>query len=403
MRIPETIIAILFILAVCARPAAALSAGSELVREPENQHRSRPLQKSAAVTAGGQTALARIGVYLPLSGPFAGFGQELRRGLELARESPAGDESEAPELIYVDSESNRPEAAFMIFRQRDVQAVLGPMRSKLARESASLAAGAQLPIILWAPQPELTRQSPYVFQFFLSAAGQARALSGELEAAGIKQAAVLYPDNDFGRDFFQALRESAGSKSIITSPAVAYQPTAADFSPDIRSLLAADPQSGEQEPVYPFEALVLADFYPRLRLLLPQLRFHGLHNCKLLLTAEGRDPRLAPEFENDFPGVKAVDLCWRGQQQSSEAMDFSRLFLDKFQEKFQGKFQEKAGIYAVFAYDSLLIIQQAASQPKARNLVEGLMKPPPKNLLCGPVSVNQYGEFMPRLCLYNLK
>ncbi|MBN2705271.1 MAG: penicillin-binding protein activator [Deltaproteobacteria bacterium] len=346
-----------------------------------------------------------IGVYLPGSGAYREIGQRLRRGLRLALKSDAETQPGKWRLLVVDSTFVEPARALTLFKKNQVALVLGPLQSRLAETCVDQAIALHLPIMLWAPRPELCTRNRLIFQHFLSAANQGRALAELLGRKGEKEIALLYPENDFGRDFRAGLianfRPEPTTDNLVRESF--YHPNSVDFSSAIKLLQTPGSQSDAPQsffnkavnlrPDYPFSALVIADFYSRLRLLAPQLRFFGLEQCRIYGIIGGHPPRLAKEAEKDLEGAVFLDFCSNLTPAPPPSQNYRDLY--------RADYGETASIYDMYAYDSILLLQQARqnlTQGKAHDLVQALLGLPVLELAGGQTQVSADGEFSKKLC-----
>ncbi|NPA24247.1 MAG: ABC transporter substrate-binding protein [Deltaproteobacteria bacterium] len=381
---------------ISPQTARALNAGSELVSP-------HPAQKRPETTGNPVRRKPRperektwdIGIYLPASGAYADIGRHFRAGIELARNLTTKP-GYAWKLHFIDSQTIPPTTAVSRFLRQRVKIILGPLRRRTARETARCCAREKIPVILWSPQPEIAAASRFVFQHFLSAADQARALSRLLCRAGEKSTALLLPDNRFGRDFAFALRrELENTAQTRIRQTVFYDPKATDFSPAILKL--REPERGSpplEPPDYPFTALVLADFYRRLRLLLPQLAFNGLVKARIYAGRSLHDPRLATECGNYFADARMVDLC--AEQPRPPAR------VEAYRQRFEAKFPYKSSFYDLYAFDTMTLLDRARHDlernPGPGDLPAALLGLPAMDLLSGPTRVAADGVFRKQLC-----
>ncbi len=376
--------------------AEAISSGRELVRPQQYEANPTAPQKPPALCcplpAAGQAWT--IGVLLPMTGEYAAIGHRFQRGLKLALTSGTTNDNHRWHLALVDSAKTPLAEAIKQLNDDHATIILGPIQSKLAQSAAEKAIAYRLPIVLMAPQPRLTSLGGYVFQHFLSAANQAREVARFLQQRDEKRIALLHPDNDFGNDFKTTFNNSCrnGKTTIVKSSA--YNPHNTDFSSAIKNLQDHDSSATDQQaPNYPFTALVIADFYPRLRLLAPQLTFHGLDRCRLYGTRGGNDRRLEKEAGADLEGAIFFDICLNLPKPPPAAINYQKLYLKYY--------QEPASIYDAYAYDTVTILNQARrmiNSTRAANLSEALLKLPPLKLATGLTTVSDDGEFSKQLC-----
>ncbi len=408
---------------------AARPAVSEWVKPGENigETVSRPAAEAAVTAGAARTAITpvpprttnwELGLYLPLSGAFAGIGRDFAAGVDCVLAARNGEHDPRPWRRFIlDSAALPPGPALERLRRAGVAVILGPVRVSRARELVAVRKTADPPLILWAPQPQLCRGQRGVFQHLLSTADQARALGRRLQrtAGNRKQrVAMLLPDNEFGHAFATALQPFLDTpvKGRFPAPApgktVFYAPETIDFSTAITALRAVppaeipvpDPENGaalataaqESPPRYPFTALVVADFYPRLRLLLPQLTFHGLLEAKLFGPRFLADERLLRESAARLEGaVCCLPACELPDPPAAVAA---------WRRHFQAFCGRPPTLYACYAADTITLLDKARKQVergKTADLSTALLQLPPVLLLSGPTRVTPDGVFTKEL------
>ncbi len=385
-----------------------LSAGRELVRAGFRDDRNSvisPANSAAAELSDRDqsqpavTALWRIGAFLPLTGPYAGIGLRFRHGLELAL--AAEKIAVYPwQLDFIDSAEISPAAALADFKRRGIAVVLGPIQSSLARSAVRAATSLQLPLILLASQPELAGCGRNIFQHFFNAADAARAVVRLLARQHQTRVALLHPDNSFGNLFHRVFTQSCQKHRLTIWKDSSYPPTAVDFSSVITGL--RQPRSGpgvepaekdSAPPNYPFSALVIADFRPRLRLIVPELAFFGLEQPQLYAISRGREPDFARKPDLNLDGIIFLDSCFHTPQPSHLRANYKKLYLSTF--------KQPASIYDAYAYDTICLLaraRQANAGGGRVNLVDALLKLPRLELLTGVTTVTVEGVFAKELC-----
>ncbi len=191
---------------------------------------SLPLALALAGLAGSalaQTQPIRIGVVTPLSGTYAGIGQQVKWGLDLAARqiNAAGGVAGRPlELIYEDEEANPAVAvqkAEKLFQVNKVDFLTGTVNSgstlavgQLAERNGRLIATT----VSFADSITGDKCSPNVFRVNARAGMQSAALADWLSSTR-PNANVFYlgPDYEMGRSTvaaFKTAAEAKGSKSV---------------------------------------------------------------------------------------------------------------------------------------------------------------------------------------------
>ncbi len=377
-----------------ASQVRSLSAGSEMVRPQTIKPKAQTATIRTELPPQETDKPWTIGVLLPLSGEYRTIGQRFQQGLELALTTNSDKKYYKWHLLLADSAKTTPEAAIKHFKDEHATIILGPIQSKLAKSAAEKAIEQQLPIILLAPQPQLTSLGENVFQHFLSAANQAREMARFIQERDEKRVALLHPDNNFGNDFKTTLINSCqnGQTSIIKSST--YNPQETDFRAAIKNLQETpDPTIDQPVPSYSFTALIIADFYLRLRLLAPQLAFHNLTESQIYGIHGGNDQRLENEAASNLEGAIFLDLCLNLPLPPQACTDYRKLYLKTY--------QEQPSIYDTYAYDTITIINHArnlSNNSQTTNLAKALLELPPLKLISGLTTVSQDGEFSKKLC-----
>lgn len=185
-----------------------------------------PLQQESLADEG-----RRIGAILGLTGPVSTIGQEIRQGMEIC----ADDGSE----LFVEDSRGMPAAGLSAFKK-----VVEQDKVDVAVVTFSGVAGAVLPIAAMKKVPVIltlvsarglikdSRQD--VFRFFTSGEQEgpimARYLSG---AGGIKRAAVLHLEDEYGLSYATAFAEEFEGRGGTVVATEEYSRDTADF----RSLL----------------------------------------------------------------------------------------------------------------------------------------------------------------------
>jgi branched-chain amino acid transport system substrate-binding protein len=172
------------------------------------------------------TALAqetvKVGVMMGFSGPFALFGEQTKRGMEMYLDEAGGKCGNARiELIYRD-EAGGPDKAKaltqeLIVRDR-VQFLTGFNLTPTAFAIAPLVTEAKMPtLITVAGAGVITRRSPYIARVSFTLWQHAVPLAEWAAKSGIKELVIAYSDYAAGtdtRDGFKQAYERAGGKVL---------------------------------------------------------------------------------------------------------------------------------------------------------------------------------------------
>ncbi|MCK5680041.1 penicillin-binding protein activator [bacterium] len=387
----------------------AISAGSELVR-PEHLSNgcdsSLGSDQASSVTSKKPSCLNaavwKVGVLLPLTGEYAEIGRRLKRGLKLALLAERIDHN-AWQLEFCDTAENSPVEAVAKFKNCATDIVLGPIQSTLARSVVTETVASQLPLILLAPKPELASLDRGVFQHFLSAANEALEIVRMLRQRNENRVALLHPDNDFGNDFSHVFSRECQAQNIEIYKNLSYNSNAVDFGSTImhlrqRRLKKSRSEAESEVPLYPFSALVIADFWSRLRLIVPQLAFYGVEQAQFYGTHGGSEFNHNNRDGVELEGTIFIDSCFNSPSPSPAVISYKKNYRETY--------HQEPSIYDAYAYDTVLILAQARAllvKGEASDLVEALLKLPTLQLVTGTTKVSPNGVFSKGLCPVTFK
>ena len=207
---------------------------------------------AATVTAASAAEAIKIGVVTPLSGTYAGIGQQVRWGLDLATKevNAAGGIMGRPiELLYEDEEANPSVAvqkAEKLFEIGKVDFLTGTVSSGSTLAVGQLAERADKLIattVSFADSITGDRCSPNVFRVNARAGQQSAALAVWLSKEK-PQAKVFYlgPDYEMGRSTVAAFKASAEKVGASTVGEVFAPLDAKDYTQYFGQIRAARPQ-----------------------------------------------------------------------------------------------------------------------------------------------------------------
>ena len=207
------------------------------------------LAAAAALAQAG--APIKIGVVTPLSGTYAGIGQQVKWGLDLAAaqiNAAGGVMGRKLELIYEDEEANPAVAtqkAEKLFQVNKVDFLTGTVNSgstlavgQVAERNNRLMATT----VSFADSITADKCSPNVFRVNARAGMQSAALADWL-ATTQKDASVFYlgPDYEMGRSTVAAFRSAAEGKGAKTAGEVFAPLDNKDYSPYFGQIRGARP------------------------------------------------------------------------------------------------------------------------------------------------------------------
>ena len=220
-----------------------------------NRHHLNSLAAALAIAAplaaSAQTGPIRVGVVTPLSGTYAGIGQQVKWGLDLAAaqiNAAGGVMGRRLELVYEDEEANPAVAtqkAEKLFQVAKVDFLTGTVNSgstlavgQVAERNNRLIATT----VSFADSITADKCSPNVFRVNARAGMQSAALADWM-ALTQKNASVFYlgPDYEMGRSTVAAFKSAAEGKGAKTAGEVFAPLDNKDYSPYFGQIRGARP------------------------------------------------------------------------------------------------------------------------------------------------------------------
>lgn len=211
-------------------------------RLAEAQDLARQLYRKTPVEARG------LGLLVPLTGPSAAFGQDVRRGVELALESAnAGLPAERRfHLTVADEGDNAVQALSATARlidQDKVVAILGPVLSRAAQAVGPYCLSRRVPLFSpTAAQAGLTDGNAFFFRNCMTAEGQAGLMAGyALTDLKVTRCASLYPGTPYGMALAQAFARHVSETGGVMVAQVSYTAGTVDFKSQLVDLGGTNP------------------------------------------------------------------------------------------------------------------------------------------------------------------
>lgn len=310
-----------------------------------------------------------IGCLLPLSGPYRFYGDKTLQGIELAldrfsRENTAGNFK----MIVKDTESN-PEkavAAVKALADQKIAAIIGPITT--AREAAVEAENLGIPIITLTQKTDIADIGPFVFQNFITPRMQVTALVRyAIEALGVRNFAVLFPDENYGHIFSALFQEEVSRYGGSITNVEMYQSDQTDFAPQIRHMIrepAITVRKGRgksldtvTKPGFDFEALFIPDAPSKTGLILPQLVYHDITHVHLLGTNLWHSAKLV-EMAGAYCQGAIITTGFYPENPSPANQTFVRNFIEYF--------HEQPNYQAAVSYDTANLLIEIMSRQKIR-------------------------------------
>jgi ABC-type branched-subunit amino acid transport system substrate-binding protein len=356
-------------------------------------------------------ARGTLGVVLPLTGPFARFGEESLEGVLLAAGIfPAGPEGPEVRLRIRDT-GGRPERAAEVVRELaaagDVAAIVGPLLSGECEAAAAEAQAAGLPLLALSSREEIARDRPFVFRVRTTPHDEVRMLVDyATRVLGAQSFAILYPRDVYGRGLrrlFWDEVEAAGGQVVSVA---SYDPEANDFGDPIRRLVGyvlltpaekrliekreemlsrarrlphdkaialrdearamTGPDDEPLPPIVDFDALFIPESYEKVGLIAPHLAYHEVVGMRLLGASGWHHPQLLELAQQHVEGAVFTAHFF-----SESPIPFVRGFADAY----SATFGAPADVFAAQAYDAtrLALAQLARGRSSPEAVRDGLL------------------------------
>jgi len=286
----------------------------------------------------------KIGVYYPLTGDTATFGQFGKKGVEMAIveiNASGGLLGKQVEAIYEDTRGQQQDSTIAVqklINKDNVVAVLGESASTNSLAGGAVCQDKKIPMITpSSTNPTVTQLGDYIFRvcFLDDFQGEvmARFAVNSLKA---KRIAVLYDNgSDYSiglEEFFTSTLKKLGGEIVAKE---AYQKTDVDFSAQLTKIKGSNP-----------DAIYIPGYYTQVGQIAQQSRKLGMKIP--LLGADGWDSPSLVEI-----GKEALNGCYFSNHYNVEDPD---PFVSKFVELFKSKYNSTPDTTAGLAYDASNIL-----------------------------------------------
>ena len=178
-----------------------------------------------------------IGCLLPLSGKYAMFGQMVLSGIQLAIQNLSKKYSQQFKIIVKDTRANPLQTKLAIeeLDKQGVSGIIGPLLTvDVAGDKAS---ELKIPMIALTQRIDFPLKSSYLFSNFINPQMQIKTLGAYLfSKLGVKKAAILYPDEKYGKKYMQLFWDQADEYGAKIVGVESYDNKATDFSKPIKKL-----------------------------------------------------------------------------------------------------------------------------------------------------------------------
>jgi ABC-type branched-subunit amino acid transport system substrate-binding protein len=333
--------------AVAARAQADAGRADEILHESERLREKYGLagKKEEPPSSYARTDARLIGVVLPLSGQYKMQGQRALRGAAMAVEALSNGQLSLAVRDTGGDKARAQQAVDELAGEEGVIAIVGPLDKTDAEVAASRAQQLGVPLIdlTVAPAPSA---GPYVFHAVHDPAARVRALIVRAKAQGGTGAAVLYPDNAYGRRMRDLFVQEAQRANLPVAGQAAYESNATAFGQPIKELrlrkwdvLFVPDLASRLELIAP--ALAAADLWPTLPGAVKQPK---VRNITLVSTAEDLSARVLKESRY-LQGALLAPGYYPEE--------------DSFVQQYRGEHGDDPKLFEAFAYDAVHAVRAA--------------------------------------------
>ncbi len=334
----------------------------------------------------------RIGVYLPMTGPMADYGQMEWAGIQTANKLMPKVLGTKVELFLVDTKSDKIEAANAVDRlikKNRVHAIIGGAVSGNTLAGTSIADKAKKPMVSpTATNPLVTQNKKYVFRVcFIDPFQGEMAAKYAYEKLGARKAAILI---DIAQDycvglanFFAKCFIRHGGKVV----SMAYCRTLdQDFTIQISSIMAAKP-----------DVLYMPNNYTEVALACKQAVKLGL-NVPIISADRAQTKELIKIGGKDVEGIIFTGHFAR----EAAVTDIARKYIETY-EKETGKEASAFDALGADAYFVLIDAIKRAKSVKGKNIRNALASTKNFKAVSGIINIGKDGDAVKSLVLVHVK
>jgi branched-chain amino acid transport system substrate-binding protein len=332
------------------------------------------------VTAALSVKIGNIGCLLPLSGPFAIYGQEVLNGIQLGMGVFTQPEGERTIDLIIRDTRGEPDVAVSLVEELaeedKVMAIIGPLASKPSTAAVKRAQELGIPIITLTQKEGITLEGDMVFRNFMTPSKEVeRVLEKAILGMSLKRFGILYPDNSYGRFFMNLFWKKAQELGGTITAVEAYPPDETDFAVEIKKMVGLyyhRPESvramvkeinwleaeekikedsdlnGEHDPVVDFDAIFIPDNYGQVALITPQFPFYSIFDVRFLGTSLWQSPELI-ELAGAYVQGAIFPAGFFLEGGSAIAQDFVKRYIENF--------EKEPGILAATGYDTIRMLK----------------------------------------------
>lgn len=329
--------------------------------QPKAEPQATPTGEPIKVTTGEPGNPKKIGLMVPLSGSASSFGYQVMRGASLAIAIWNEQHPEDPVELVIQDTPPEVEATIKVFEklvnEDKVLAVIGPMSRQGVEALES--SGQPLPLLVLSMVPgdsgsAFKGYGSFVVRFLPDVKSVTeRIVDYSIATLGYKNFAILYPEESFGQQVYDAFIQAVQSKGGQVVAHGSYASGTTNFKNAIENLIGKKEENKSFTDKMPFQALFLPDDLKTVSLIAPQLVQANIVGVTLLGSHLWDNPRFSSLSGGYLDGAYYVTPYFI---QSTD--EVSSAFKSRFQSIYKTvpQFLEAAG------YDATNVILQIRSR-----------------------------------------
>ena len=351
----------------------ARTAAMALVRStPEQKWVDLGREVLQRIEAALSVKTGTFGCLLPLSGPFAPFGEEVLNGIQLGLGVFGEAQGDGPriEMVIKDTKGDPGTASAAtqnLAEQEHVVGIIGPLSSKASLAAAQTAEKLGVPIMTLTQREDITGEGGMVFRNFLVPSEEIKKIiSTAVNELGLKRFAILYPDNSYGRFFMNKFWDGVEKADATVTAVESYKPDQTDFGEQIKKMiglyyprpaslvkklremktpyeLETEIEPDKPQPIIDFDAVFIPDTYQRVIMIAPQLMYYDVSDVQLIGTSLWQSPKLI-EMAGKYVQGAIFPSGFFASRKDPEVRAFVR--------QYEENFSSEPGILAATGYDT---------------------------------------------------
>jgi branched-chain amino acid transport system substrate-binding protein len=335
-----------------------------------------------------------IGCLLPLSGPFALYGQEVLNGMELGMEIfNRQQEGRTVNLVIKDTggTADGAQAAMKELDEGDAAMVIGPLASGESAAAAKKAQELGLPIITFTQKEGITGEGNMVFRNFLTPEREVDALLNKaIKERGMKRFAIFYPDKTYGQYLRDLFREKVKQMGGTITAVESYKPDQTGFAEGIKKITGSTHAKIDGKSVNPiftpdFDAVFIPDNYQQIAMIAPQFPFYNAFNICFLGTSLWMSEDLVRSTGAYLQGA-IFPVGFSADDDATGIMEFVANYKDSF--------HSDPGVLAATGYDTIRLIRYIMDKDnvKTRKDFQKALRQEVYDGVTGKISFDEKGE-----------